>query len=43
MSEFIAELAPAAMITAHGKGITLTVTPVDDGVRIEGTGRFWPP
>jgi signal transduction histidine kinase len=35
VSEFIAELAPGAMMTAHAKGITLTVTPIDDGVTIE--------
>jgi hypothetical protein len=35
VSEFIAELAPAAMMTAQAKGITLAITPVDDGVMIE--------
>jgi len=35
VSELIAELASAATINAHAKGITLTVTPFRDGVTIE--------
>ena len=35
VSEFIGELIPAATLTAHARGIRLTVTPVDDGVAIE--------
>lgn len=35
VSEFIAELAPAATLEANSRGILLTVTPVEDGVSIE--------
>jgi signal transduction histidine kinase len=35
VSEFIKELAPAATLEAHAKGISLTVMPLEDGVSIE--------
>jgi signal transduction histidine kinase len=35
VSGFIQELAPAAQLAAHARGITLTVIPVEDGVAIE--------
>ena len=35
VSRFIDELSPAAALEANAKGITLTVIPVDDTVRIE--------
>jgi signal transduction histidine kinase len=35
VSEFIAELAPAALLAASARGITLTVMPVEEGVAIE--------
>jgi signal transduction histidine kinase len=35
VSEFISELAPAASLEAHARGIRLTVVPVEDGVAIE--------
>lgn len=35
VSEFIAELAPAATLDAHSRGVTLTVLPVDAGISIE--------
>jgi signal transduction histidine kinase len=36
VSEFIAELSPAATMEAHRRGVTLTMLPVEDGVLIEG-------
>jgi signal transduction histidine kinase len=35
VSAFIAELTPAAQLAANARGVTLTVTPVEDGVTIE--------
>src|SRR6476619_292205 len=35
VSEFIAELTPAATLDASSRGVTLTVLPVDDGVFVE--------
>ena len=35
MAGFIEELAPAATLAASVRGITLTVTPVDEGVAVE--------
>jgi hypothetical protein len=35
VSEFTSELAPAASLEAHARGIRLTVVPVEDGVAIE--------
>ena len=35
VSEFIEELAPAAILEANARGIGLTVVPVEDGVTIE--------
>ena len=35
VSEFIEELAPAATLEAHARGIELTVIPVEEGVAIE--------
>jgi signal transduction histidine kinase len=35
LSAFIAELAPAATMDAHNRGVTLAVLPVEDGVLIE--------
>jgi len=36
VSEFIAELAPAASLEALGRQLTLTIEPVEGGVTIEG-------
>jgi len=35
VSRFIEELAPAARLAAHARGINLTVVPVEDGLAIE--------
>ncbi len=35
VAEFIAELAPAATMEAHARGITFSVMPVEDGVAVE--------
>jgi signal transduction histidine kinase len=35
VSEFIDEVASAARLEGHGRGVTLTVLPVEDGVTIE--------
>ena len=39
MSEFIEELAPAAALQSSAQGITLTVTPVENGVAVEADRR----